>query len=151
MKVIYKSRLYKALSVLRFILLRVYYPKRMEATGVSMIGRKCGIYIFPGGRLACGDRMILDDHVMLYAKGNISIGNSFNINQYSRIVAHEKIEIGDNVVLGQFVTILDHDHNHEFQGEDLTFSGYRTQPVKIGSNVWIADKCFVFRNDGCRK
>lgn len=110
-----------------------------------MIGKNCGIHIFKNGNIECDGRIILNDQVMLYAKGKIKIGKRFYTNRYTRIVAHEKIEIGNHVTLGQMVSILDHDHRYVFEGKDMKLDGYLTAPIKIGSNVWIGDKCTILR------
>ena len=145
MKVIYKSTWYKACSVIRYLLVRLYYFRKMQGNWLSMIGSRCGIYIFKNGRITCAGRIIISDQVMLYARGHLSVGAGLNINKHSRIVARERIEIGDHVVIGQFVSILDHDHNYTFDGQSLSLSGYTTAPVKIGNNVWLADKCTVLK------
>lgn len=145
MKLIYKSLFYKALSVARFFLLRLYYLKRFHATELSMVGEGCGIYIFKSGTIKCAGRIILDDHVQLHARGELLIGDRFCINQYSRIVAHERIEIGNNVTIGQGVAILDHDHHFEKQNGKLILDGYQTAPVKLGDNIWIGDKCTILK------
>jgi maltose O-acetyltransferase len=114
---------------------------------MSMIGSGCGIHISRQGRVRCAGRIIVNDRVMLQTQssGTLSIGEQFYINRYSRIVAHERIEIGRNVTIGQMVTILDHDHHYTFVGEDMKLAGYDTAPVKIGSNVWIADKVTILK------
>ena len=145
MRLIYKSPLYKFCCVIRYFLLRILYRGKFNCPELSMIGRNCGIHIFKHGKINCEGRIIINDHVMIYAKGRIAIGKRFYTNQYSRIVAHESIEIGRNVTFGQFVTILDHDHRYVMEGEDLKLAGYLTKPVKIGNNVWLGDKCTVLK------
>lgn len=145
MKLTYKSRWYKIRSVTRYLWARAYYGKRFQCARLSMIGEDCGIHIFPNAQLRCRGRIIVDDHVMIYTKGLLSIGRRFRINRYSRIVAREQIEIGDNVVIGQQVAILDHDHQYKRQGTDLDIEGYITAPIKLGSNIWIGDKCTILK------
>ncbi|MEO1625906.1 MAG: acyltransferase [Bacteroidota bacterium] len=145
MKLSYKSFWYKSTSVLRYVLLRMWYRNRFHCPGWSMIGQNCGIHIFPKGHIHCDERIIVDDHVMLFAKGRLKLGKRFCINRYSRIVAHESIEIGDHVTIGQMVSILDHDHRYLMQQDALRLDGYRTAPIRIGSNVWIGDKCTILK------
>ena len=145
MNLIYKSIFYKAISVLRWQWARIFHLGKFKSTTASMIGRRCGIYIFKNGKINCKGRIIVNDDVMLYARGVLNIGKQFGINQYSRIVAHEQIDIGDNVTIGQFVSILDHDHKYTFEGENMQLNGYTTAPIKIGNNVWIADKCTILK------
>ncbi|MFK7936617.1 MAG: acyltransferase, partial [Saprospiraceae bacterium] len=130
---------------LRFAWARLFYGKKFSVPRLSMLGRNCGIHIFKTGEIRASGRMIVNDHVMLYAKGKLQVGANFNINKYSRIVAHERIEIGDHVTIGQFVSILDHDHHYQFSGDQLQLDGYDTAPIRIGNNVWIADKCTILK------
>ena len=145
MRLFYKSRWYKFCCVLRYFITRLFHFNRFHCNGLSMIGKRCGIHIFKEGQIQCKGRIIINDDSMLYAKGHLDIGKCFNMNSYSRIVAHDKIIIGNNVTIGQFVAILDHDHKYEVKGEDLQLTGFKTAPVKIGNNVWIADKCTILK------
>ncbi len=145
MRLTYKSGWYKIGSVLRYLLVRIRYPRRFRCSQLSMIGTDCGIHVFPAGSLGCAGRIIVDDHVMLYAKGILRIGKQFGINKFSRIVAHEKIEIGDHVTIGQMVSILDHDHQYKMKDGKLELDGYLTAPIKIGNNIWIGDKCTILK------
>lgn len=145
MKLTYKGRWYKIQSVLRYLLVRIRYPRSFRCAELSMIGSDCGIHILSEGMLNCAGRIIVDDHVMLYAKGVLQIGKQFGINKFSRIVAHEKIEIGDHVTIGQMVSILDHDHQYNMEDGQLKLDGYVTAPVKIGNNIWIGDKCTILK------
>lgn len=145
MRVIYKSKLYKVGSVLRFWALKIFYAGKFSTAGTSMIGRRCGFYIQGAGKVVCKGRIILNDKVMIQSKGLLELGRNLGVNSYSRIVAHESIRIGDNVTIGQMVGILDHDHDFIMQGEELKLDGYRTAPIKIGNNVWIGDKCTILK------
>lgn len=145
MKLIYKGTFYKLFSVLRFFLARLYYFRKFQCNQLSMIGQRCGIHILKNGSIHCKGRVILNDQVMLFAKGQLSIGKKFRCNKFSRIVAHEKIEIGNNVVIGQMVSIVDHDHKYLLENGEMDFQDYETAPIKIGNNVWIADKCTILK------
>ncbi|MEM6963157.1 MAG: acyltransferase [Bacteroidota bacterium] len=145
MRLIYKSWFYKVLAVCRYIVVKIYYRGKFSCPSLSMIGRNCGIHIFAQGKIICKERIIVDDHVMLYAKGVLKIGKRFGINQFSRIVAHDRIEIGDHVTIGQMVSILDHDHKYEKIAGRLTLDGYTTSPIKIGNHIWIGDKCTILK------
>ncbi|MEL6273844.1 MAG: acyltransferase [Bacteroidota bacterium] len=145
MQIRYKSWWYKVLAVLRYLVLRIWYGRRFQSSTLSMIGKRVGVHIFKEGKIACAGRIILDDHVMLYAKGQLNIGKKLGVNRYSRIVAHEEVNIGDNVTIGQMVSILDHDHDFFMENQQLQLSGYRTAPVNIGNNIWIGDKCTILR------
>jgi len=145
MKLVYKSWFYKSMAVLRYFFLRLYYQGRFQCPNLSMIGNNCGVHIFKKGKILCAERIIVDDHVMLYSKGLIEVGKRFCINRYSRIVAHDNIQIGDYVTIGQMVSILDHDHSYKMKEGNLQLEGYKTAPIKIGNNIWIGDKCTILK------
>ena len=147
MRLRYNSFFYKATAVARYFLARIYYGGRFRCSQLSMIGRNCGLHISKQGQINCAGRVIVNDHVMLQTQGRgiLNIGKRFVINRYSRIVTHERIDIGDHVTIGQMVSILDHDHHYDLQDGQLQLSGYDTAPVKIGNNVWIADKVTILR------
>ena len=145
MKVLYKSKLYKTIAVGRYLLLRLYYRGKFRCHNLSMIGSQCGIHILEQGEIICRGRIIVDNNVMLLSKGKLEIGKRFGINRYSRIVAHEQIKIGDHVTIGQMVSILDHDHAYSMKEGKLELEGYKTAPIKIGSNIWIGDKCTILK------
>ncbi|MEM1318945.1 MAG: acyltransferase [Bacteroidota bacterium] len=145
MRLVYKSTLYKIGAVLRYFMVRLFYFQKFKCPQLSMIGRYCGIHIFEKGKLHCQGRIIVDDHVMLFAKGELRIGKQFGINRYSRIIAHEKIDIGNNVTIGQMVSILDHDHTYKMEEGQMQLEGYTTAPIRIGNNVWLGDKCTILK------
>jgi len=144
-KLIYKSASYKAMSVLRYFVAVAFHTGKLRVKRLSMIGRRCGIYILGKGSIQCAGRIIVNDDVMLYAKGQLTIGDDFGINSYSRIVAHDSIQIGNNVTIGQSVSILDHDHHYTMESGNLQLDGYDTAPISIGNNVWIGDKSTVLK------
>ena len=131
--------------MLRFLLARIAYFSRLKATGLSMVGRNCEIYIRKGGKITLGKKVILNDQVMLFSKGKLQIGHSFGINSFSRIVAHQDIKIGNHVTIGRNVAILDHDHGYQMSNGQLKLRGYHTAPVRIGDNVWIGDKVTILK------
>ena len=51
MRVRYKSTAYKVISVLRYFALRLHYGKRIRIAALSMIGKRCGIYLREKGTL----------------------------------------------------------------------------------------------------
>ena len=147
MRLQYNSYRNKLSAVARYYLARIYYGKRFACYRLSMIGKNCGVHISKKGQITCTGRIILNDHVMLQAQGTgcLRLGEFFVINRYSRIVAHERIEIGNRVTIGQMDSILDHDNHYNLENEQLQLSGYDTAPIRIGNNVWIADKVTILR------
>jgi len=121
------------------------FCKNIKLDGVGLVATSSIIKVIKG-QLKAGKRVLLSKHTELRSYGDLKIGDNFCLNSYSRIIAHDKITIGNNVTLAQFVTILDHDHNYEvnLKGE-LSLKGYKTAPISIGNNVWIADKVTILK------
>lgn len=93
-----------------------------------------------------GNRFILWEGVMIFSDKKMIIGDNVTIGPYTRIGAMEEITLGSNIVIGRFATILDHDHHFKISEKgDLQFDGYITAPVKMGSNIWLGDKCTILK------
>jgi len=118
---------------------------RLISSGISIFAVSSSVCIAKSGRVEIGKKLILSPNCELMVLGNLNIGKSVFINKYSRIIAHDRIEIGDNVLIAQFVSILDHDHHRELNEEGVTFVGYETAAIKIGSNVLIGDKATILK------
>ena len=138
----------KILSFLRVAYVKLYFGKLLEYSKNFQISCSCKI-IIQGKNCAMkiGNKVSLADHVHLQVNENslLKIGDNCQINSYSRIIALNKIEIGNNVAIAQFVSILDHNHAYNFQDNKMRLDGYDTAPLKIGNNVWIADKCTILK------
>lgn len=146
MRLIYSSLYHRGIAYIRFLIVRLFYLRKLKVAGKGLIGKGCGFFIPGKGSVDIKGRIILQAQVMLYSHGKMNIGKNLQVNSYSRIVAHDEITIGDNVSIGRFVTILDHDHHYEIkENGDLCLDGYETAPIHIGSNIWLGDKCTVLK------
>ena len=138
---------WKAFSVLRFYICRIYFLKKFTANSISAFGKNIRFLINDNGQVVFKGRLIAADDVELQCSGTLILGSGTTINRYSRVVAYDYIEMGDNVMLAEFVTIVDHDHKFSLENDRLVFSGYETKPIKIGSNVWVGEKASILK--GC--
>ena len=133
----------KILGVINQSLLR-FFNCKIKFKGIGLIPFNSHFNIrkgiFSGGR-----KFIMANNSEIRCYGKLDIGHNFCLNSYSRIMAHEKISIGNNVTIAQFVCILDHDHKYKFINNELKLGGYTTSPIKIGNNVWIADKVTILK------
>ena len=146
MRISKNNLLYKVFGVIRFLFLRIFYFRSLSASGLSLIGKGCYFFLLNNGKLDLGKKIIVSDFVEIQSQGKLKIGNHCTINRYSRIIAFKEILIGNFVTIAQFVTILDHDHKY-YKNEqgDLLLDGYTCNPVKIGNNVWLSDKCTILK------
>lgn len=145
MKLIKGSFLTKLIGVFRFLLVRLFFARKFTAKGLGIIPSNV-IFMIPGnGRITFGKKVILSNNVEIQSSGILEIGSNTTINRYSRVISFDKISLGNNVTIAQFVTIVDHDHQYEMEGGNLKLDGYNTSPIRIGNNVWLADKCTVLQ------
>lgn len=109
-----------------------------------------------GGNLTTGRCCRFD---LAAKRQTLFIGENCEIGDYTHIVAHEKVEIGNDVLVASKVFISDTNHGC-YKGEKAdspdTFPNKRktvTEPVKIGSNVWIGENVVIMAGsaigDGC--
>ena len=121
---------------------------RVRFSGVEWGGRNlcevgARISISGDGQLRIGEETSLARHASLFVRsGELLIGARSYIGIGCVIAAQESIIIGDDVLIAEYVTIRDQDHN--FHGPGLTArNGFVTEPIKIGSNVWLGAKSTV--------
>jgi acetyltransferase-like isoleucine patch superfamily enzyme len=130
-------------ALLRFLLVKIFFSKRIQIKKMSYLGKAIKLITNDKGRIIIDGKIRIKDHVELQSEGMLSIGNGCGINSFSRIIAFNKISIGSNVSIAQFVSILDHDHNVAIKNGVLNFKEFSTMPIEIGNNVWIGDKVTI--------
>jgi len=133
----------RGMALLRYIFIKFFYINRLKIFHASFVGKNLKLIITKQGRILIKGKIRISDNVELQSHGQLIFGNGCGINSYSRIIAFEKISLGDNVIIAQFVSMLDHDHNVEIIDGKITFKNFLTEPIVIGSNVWIGDKVTI--------
>jgi len=79
------------------------------------------------------------------ANAQILIGNDVGVSGGS-ICAAERIEIGDETIIGANCTIIDTDfHPLKSDSRRYEVSGVKTQPVKIGKNVFVGTGAIILK------
>ncbi len=154
---IYSERLRLHINSIQTIFNTHYYKKRIGSIGLNTI-----IYphsCFDGGNLksvSIGQGSSLGSHMVLECwkqfngdnfNSSIQIGDDCHFGEYNHISAINNITIGNGLLTGRFVTIVDNDHG-EFVDSNVLIppqkrSLYSKGPVRIGNNVWIADKATI--------
>ena len=96
-----------------------------------------------GANIRIGKRFVLRARVArceigAFAEGKLLIGDRVFINQGVVISAQESIEIGDDTKIGDFSAIYDSNY-HEIDPAHPA----KTRPVTIGKNVWLGNGVLV--------
>lgn len=133
----------KALAFIKFLILKIYYLRRLETDGWSIFALSSRIRIF--GRLSLGNHVSISPFSYIDIKGTADIGHDSNFNDGFRLVCRESVHIGSHVLVASNVAIYDHDHDYSLQDGKLNFSGYTTRAVTIGDHVWIGDQTIILK------
>jgi acetyltransferase-like isoleucine patch superfamily enzyme len=96
-----------------------------------------------GGKVQIGHRFVIRGHVApceITAEDNaqLLIGDRVFLNQGVVIAAKESIEIGDDTLIGDFSAIYDSNY-HELDPSHPN----KPRPVTIGKNVWLGNGVLV--------
>ncbi|MBK7360581.1 MAG: acyltransferase [Saprospiraceae bacterium] len=132
-----KSFFSRVFGVARFVYLKMRYGKRFQFKGIGLVGRNARIYI--EGSLKVGENVFFGENCFIDLKGHVEIGSNCFFNDNLRLVCHDKIVIGDNVLVGPNVSFYDHDHNYILKSDCISYDGYVTSKIIIGSNIWIGE------------
>ncbi|MBK8955148.1 MAG: acyltransferase [Saprospiraceae bacterium] len=133
----------KILNVIRYLGWRCLHFGKIKASGLHAVGS--GSLFRLTGFLELGQRSTFGRYNYIDVQGKLIIGDHTYINDNVRIVSHREVQIGNQVLIASGVSIYDHDHQLKWQEHELTFDGYITSPVKIGSRVWIGDKVIILK------
>jgi acetyltransferase-like isoleucine patch superfamily enzyme len=96
-----------------------------------------------GGTVRIGKRFVIRGHVArceiaVGPDGHLIIGDRVFVNQGVVIAVSESIEIGDDSKIGDFSTILDSNY-HDME----PIHPDKPRPVTIGKNVWLGNGVLV--------
>ena len=125
-------RLVRSLEKVRFLLRSWQFESH---------GRRCSlgkdVRIRGPVQLVWGDRVTIRHGVFMGGTGRLSIGSNTCVNSYSVLNATESVTIGDDCMIASFVYVTDVDHVVKDRAVLIRNQGYVSQPIVIGSDVWI--------------
>jgi acetyltransferase-like isoleucine patch superfamily enzyme len=129
---------------LRILRLKLLYPG-IEIDFKSKIHNNCSIACIKGGKLIISNSHILfGTHIVVDSNSTLSIHDSF-IGRNCVITAHEKIIINKGCLIAEMVVIRDQDHVIDIITGEIPREEFKTAPVEIEENVWIASKATVLK------
>lgn len=97
-----------------------------------------------GGSISIGKGSCLGEHVQIVAQGgHVAIGDNVFIGTGCMIISKSSIFIGNDSLIAEYVVIRDQDHL--IDSRPVRSAGFKTTPVRIGSDVWIGCKATVLR------
>jgi acetyltransferase-like isoleucine patch superfamily enzyme len=123
--------------------------------GLVFLGKNVEVYARPGfGRLVLGRWVHLGDGTSLRChEGTLRIGDKVVFGRNSVVNAYLDVSIGAASIIADMVYVTDFDHVFSDIERPIKDQGIVKSPVRIGSDVWLANKVSVVRGavigDGC--
>ena len=129
---------------LRIIKLKLLYPG-ITIDFKTRIESNCSIVCIKGGKLTISNSKIsFGTNIIADTGGTLIIDESF-IGRNCVITAKEKVIINKNCLIAEMVVIRDQNHITEVLNGENKREDFRTAPIEIGENVWIAAKATVLK------
>lgn len=99
------------------------------------------------GTVRVGRRSSFGPHVSIEAASGatLSLGEHVAVNQGVFIVARESVTIGAYTLIGEYASIRDNDHGFSDLDRMISHQGFTSDPVVIGSNVWIGRMATILK------
>lgn len=129
-----------AVTLPKLIWWKLRYSGRFESGLVQSLDKGFVLRI-SNGTAALGRETVTRRNVSLRAEGgDIRLGDKCFLNSNVSITALNKITIGNGCQIANNVVIVDHDHDYK-----NSLSGFVSEPVTIGNNVWIGANCVILK------
>ncbi len=138
----------------RFLRFKLANP-HVVTTGFVFLGKDVELFARPGfGRLVLGRWVHLGDGTSLRChEGTLSIGDKVVFGRNNVVNAYLDISIGATSIIADMVYVTDFDHVFTDVERPIKDQGIVKSPVRIGADVWLANKVSVVRGtvigDGC--
>ena len=124
---------------------RLYEYRLKRKIGTENVGKN--VVFGKNVRISCpkikiGDDVYIGSDTKLWGDGEIQIGTHTYISDFVSIYADKKVEIGEHCIIASFSFIIDTNHGMA-KNQIIHFQSKVSNPIKIGSDVWIAASCVV--------
>lgn len=130
----------------RFWRFKVANP-HVITTGFVFLGRRVEVTARPGyGRLVLGRWVHLGDGTSLRChEGTLTIGDKVVFGRNNVVNCYLDISIGAASIIADMVYVADFDHVFTDANTPIKDQGIVKSPVRIGADVWLANKVSVVR------
>lgn len=135
-------------SILKIVVIKLIYFKQLDIVSVFSIflGTRSIIKIaHKQSRVNIKNMKARRDVYINVNGGKLEIGYGVFFNNRCSINCQKHIKIGDNSIFGENVLIYDHDHKFNVDGKLVKNSGFISESIVIGNNVWIGANVTVLK------
>lgn len=132
-------------SMIHIAFVKLFHINTLHVAFMQDFAPSVKLYPHDGGSIYIKPRVHARRNVIIEAEGGIvSIGEGCFFNNGVMIVAKDSVSIDEYTSFGPNVLVYDHDHSVD-NGKAIRESGYKTEPVIIGKNVWIGANSVILR------
>jgi acetyltransferase-like isoleucine patch superfamily enzyme len=139
------SRHYAVLLV-RFVLLKLRYGRRLQTEGICFICPRVKLEIDRGATLRIGRWAWIGHATKIRVhEGEVSIGAKTVIGQECTVSAFQHVSIGRECIIADRVMLIDFDHGVTEVDRPIRQQGIYKRDVRVGHNVWMGYGACVLR------
>lgn len=143
---IFRAIIHIPCGIIKIIFIKLFHFLAFSSSFIVAISPLTEISLNYGGKLKIGKKFKMRDGAKIRVRKNakLVLGKNFTMGSNCIITCRDKITIGNNVLLGPNVFIYDHDHKYTREN-GVDPKNYKTSPIAIGDNCWIATNTVILR------
>jgi acetyltransferase-like isoleucine patch superfamily enzyme len=132
--------------IVRFVLLKLRYGRRLQTDGLCFICPRVQLEIGRGATLRVGRWAWIGHGCKIRVhEGEVEIGAKTVMGQECTISAFQRVSIGRECILADRVMLIDFDHGVTEVERPIRLQGIYKRDVHVGNNVWIGYGACVLR------
>ena len=131
---------------IKYLITKIKNGKAFRAKFPAIMSPLTELTIEKGTDFSVGKKLKMHNGAKIRVRNGakVSIGDNFSMSNGCVVTAYENVCIGNDVMLGPNVFIYDQDHDYS-AGGGVKAMQFKTAPVEIGNNVWIAANAIILR------
>jgi acetyltransferase-like isoleucine patch superfamily enzyme len=132
--------------VLRYVLLKLRFGKRLQTDGICFICPNVTLEIGRHATLSIGRWSWIGHGTKIRVhEGEVSIGAKTVMGQDCTISAYQHVSIGRECIIADRVMLIDFDHGVTEVERPIRLQGIYKRDVRVGHNVWVGYGACILR------
>jgi acetyltransferase-like isoleucine patch superfamily enzyme len=132
--------------VLRYVLLKLRFGKRLQTDGICFICPNVTLEIGRHATLRIGRWSWIGHGTKIRVhEGEVSIGAKTVMGQDCTISAYQHVSIGRECIIADRVMMIDFDHGVTEVERPIRLQGIYKRDVRVGHNVWVGYGACILR------
>jgi acetyltransferase-like isoleucine patch superfamily enzyme len=135
-----------ALLLVRFVLLKLRFGRRLQTDGICFICPRVKLEIGHGATLRMGRWAWIGHGCKIRVhEGEVIVGAKTVLGQECTISAYQHVSIGRECIVADRVMLIDFDHGVTEVERPIRLQGIYKRDVRVGHNVWIGYGACILR------